>query len=268
MKIRIVCAAVAWLWLGVSGAGAQIDEEKLVDLTYAFDEQTLFWPGNGRFHRDITAWGEAAGGYWYSAGSFSMAEHGGTHLDAPIHFGERRRTMDAIPLRQLIGPAVVVDVAAVVAENSDYRLTVGDLQQWEQRHGRIPLGAIVLMHSGWGSRWPDAARYFGSATPDDASTFHFPGFSREAAEFLVRERHISGVGVDTASIDHGPSRDFPVHRVLNEAELYGLENVANLRQVPPAGAILIALPMKITGGTGGPVRIIAVLPDARGRSLR
>lgn len=267
MNARTWWFLVLMLAAGTSG-WAQIDEDKLVDLTYSFDEHTLFWPGNDPFHWERTFWGQTVGGYWYSAGSFTMAEHGGTHIDAPIHFGERRRTLEAIPLRQLIGPAVVVDVAAAAAEDVDYRVTVNDLQQWESRYGRIPFGAVVLAHTGWGSRWPDRVRYFGSETPDDAATFHFPGFSREAAEFLVRERRINGVGIDTPSIDHGPSRDFIVHRVLNEAELYGLENVANIGRLPPSGAIVIALPMKIAGGTGGPVRIIAVLPDAQGRSLR
>ncbi len=260
---------VRWLLLPAmillpGGGLAQFEGSRLVDLTYSFDDATLAWPGNEPFRWEQTVWGRSAAGAWYAAGHFSMAEHSGTHIDAPIHFAENRHTLDAIPLRQLIGPAVVIPVNGSVNENPDYRVSVRDLQQWETRHGRIPAGAVVLAHTGWGSRWPNRNRYFGSATPDDAGTLHFPGFSREAAEFLVRERTISGVGIDTPSIDYGPSRDFVVHRVLNEADVYGLENIANLDQVPESGATLIALPMKIAGGTGGPVRIIALVPGSGG----
>lgn len=256
---------VLWLLAGALLAGAapvsaQFDERKLVDLTYPFDEQTIAWPTNKPFQWEKTDWGETAGGYWYASGNFAMSEHGGTHIDAPIHFGRGRSAVDEIPVSRLVGPAVVVDVAQAVARERDYRLTVEDLKAWESRHGRIPEGAIVLMYSGWGRSWPDKARYLGSDTPGDPKTLHFPGFSKEAAAFLVRERAIDGVGVDTPSIDHGPSRDFIVHQIVNGADRYGLENIANLDKLPPRGATLIALPMKIKGGTGGPVRIIAILP--------
>ncbi|RPJ20602.1 MAG: cyclase family protein, partial [Planctomycetaceae bacterium] len=127
-------------------------------------------------------------------------------------------------------------------------------------HGPIQQGAVVLMLTGWGQGWPDKARYLGSSTPSDPKTLHFPGFSKEAAEFLVRERHIDGIGIDTPSIDYGPSQDFIVHQIINGANLYGLENIANMDKLPAQGAILVALPIKIKGGTGGPVRIIAILP--------
>ena len=246
---------------------AQVDESRLIDLTHAFDERTLAWPGNEPFQWKESAWGRSASGAWYAAGKFSMAEHSGTHLDAPIHFAEGKHTVDAIPLERLIGRAVVVPVESSVTKNPDYRLTVQDLQQWESQYGRIPRGAIVLLRTGWAAHWPDRQKYFGSKTPEDARSLHFPGYSREAAEWLVRERNIKGVGIDTASIDHGPSRDFPVHRVLGEANVYGLENLANLDRVPVTGATLIALPIKIAGGTGGPVRIVAILMEEEGRML-
>lgn len=265
---HLACGVLVWfVLLGIRPAEAQIDESKLIDLSYPYDERTLAWPGNQPFRWEATAWGPGTSSPWYAAGTFSMAEHGGTHLDAPVHFAEGRPTLDAIPLQQLIGPAVVVNVRSAVERNPDYRLSVEDLQKWESEHGRIPFGAIVFLFSGWGGRWPDRQRYFGSDTPEDAHTLHFPGFSREAAEFLVRERRINGVGIDTPSIDHGPSQDFIVHQILGAADIYGIENVANLDRVPASGAILIALPMKIAGGTGGPVRIIAVLPDPNGKSL-
>lgn len=259
MWLRIVLAIVTWL-SSVLPAAAGIDESKLVDLTYGLDEQTVFWPLNKPFSWKKAAWGRTPDGYWYASGDFCMSEHGGTHIDAPIHFAEGRLSVDELPIQKLIAPAVVVDVRPSVEQNSEYRLAMRDLEMWESRHGRIPAGAVVLMLTGWGDRWPDRSRYLGSATPWDAATLHFPGFSNEAAEFLVKERHVDGIGIDTASIDAGSSQDFIVHQIMNGADAYGLENVANLEKLPPKGAMLLALPIKIKGGTGGPVRIIAILP--------
>jgi kynurenine formamidase len=236
------------------------DRTKLIDLTYELDEATIAWPTNRPFHRDKTAWGMTAQGYWYASADFVMSEHAGTHLDAPVHFAQGRPSVDRIPVDHLIGPAVVIDVREAVAKDGDYRLRVDDLRNWEARHGPIPAGAIVVMRSGWGRHWPDRLAYLGSKTPEDVTTLHFPGFSREAVEFLTNERNIVGVGIDTASIDYGPSRDFIVHRVIGDAGLYGLENIAHVEQLPEAGALLIALPVKIRDGTGGPVRLVAVLP--------
>jgi len=244
------------------GAGKRgaIDESKVIDLTYNFDEATIYWPTAKGFHWEKDSWGESPGGYWYASGSYGASEHGGTHLDSPIHFGQGKATTDEIPLSRLIGPAVVIEIAQACAKDPDYRLRVEDITTWEKAHGRMPDGAIVLVHTGWGKFWPDKKRYLGSDTPGDTAHLHFPGISREAAEFLATKRKIDGVGIDTASLDHGPSKDFIAHQILNGANIYGLENVANLERVPAAGATLIALPMKIKGGTGGPVRIIAILP--------
>ena len=259
MLLPIICVSLLLWWTAVP-ASAGIDDSKLIDLTYALDEETIFWPTNKPFTWEKAAWGRTANGYWYASGDFSMSEHGGTHIDAPLHFAEGRLAVDEIPLQKLIAPAVVVDVRASVTGNRDYRLSRQDLDRWESRHGLIQEGAVVLMLTGWGQGWPDRSRYLGSATPSDPKTLHFPGFSKEAAEFLVKERHIDGIGIDTPSIDYGPSEDFVVHQIINGANLYGLENIANLEKLPPKGAILLALPIKIKGGTGGPVRIIAVLP--------
>jgi kynurenine formamidase len=259
MLLPIICLSLS-LFCSSTRAWAGIDETKLVDLTYPLDEQTVFWPTNKPFTWERAAWGKTANGYWYASGNFSMSEHGGTHIDAPIHFAEGRLAVDEIPLQKLIAPAVVIDVRPSVAEHHDYRLSRKDLERWEGRHGPIQQGAVVLMLTGWGQGWPDKARYLGSSTPSDPKTLHFPGFSKEAAEFLVKERHIDGIGIDTPSIDYGPSQDFIVHQIINGANLYGLENIANMDKLPAQGAILVALPIKIKGGTGGPVRIIAILP--------
>lgn len=243
-------------WQGIVHAAS-----RLVDLTYSFDETTLVWPRNPQFHRDGSQRGGTADEAWYATGQVALSEHAGTHMDAPIHFAQGQVGIDGIPVEQLMGPAVVIDVRASVAKETDYRLAPADLHRWEAQHGTIPKGAVVMMFTGWGAHWQHRERYFGSTTPDVPTTLHFPGFSEEAARFLVTERHISGIGIDTPSIDYGPSQDFVVHRIVNGAGLYGLENVARLGELPPSGATLIALPMKIAGGSGAPVRILGILPE-------
>lgn len=259
MSLKMGVISLAILFAAAPALG-EFDESKLLDLTYPLDEQTVFWPTNKPFKWEKAAWGKTANGYWYASGDFSMSEHGGTHIDAPIHFGEGRLTVDEIPLQKLFALAVVIDVRTAVEQDRDYRLTIQDIEAWESRYGPLPHGAVVLMLTGWGRGWPDKHRYLGSDTPSDPATLHFPGFSKEAADFLVTQRKVDGIGVDTPSIDYGPSQDFIVHQIANGANVYGLENIANLDKLPPKGAILVSLPIKIKGGTGGPVRIIAILP--------
>jgi len=234
---------------------------RVVDLTYAFDEKTIYWPTSPTsFQLNRLAFGKTEGGYFYASNSFCAPEHGGTHLDAPIHFGEGKRTADQIPVEQLIGPAVVIDVSAKAAADADYRLTPDDVRAWETKHGSIPQGAIVLLRTGWGKRWPDRKRYLGDDKPGDASNLHFPSYGAESARYLVEQRKVGALGVDTASIDHGPSKDFIVHQTALGANVPGLENVANLEELPETGAWIIALPMKIAGGSGGPLRIVGLVP--------
>ena len=238
---------------------AKIDETRLIDLTYSFDDKTVYWPTAKPFEWQKESWGKSAGGYWYTAARYAASEHGGTHLDAPIHFSEGKQTADEIPVTRLVGPAIVIDVTQACASNADYQLSASDITAWEKAHGAIPAEAIVLIRTGWGKFWPDKKKYLGTDTPGDTANLHFPGISREAAE-LLSQRKIEAIGIDTASIDHGQSKDFIAHQVLNGANIYGLENVANLDRLPAKGATLIALPMKIKGGTGAPVRIVALLP--------
>lgn len=234
---------------------------RLVDLTWAFDERTLYWPTSpSAFALHELAKGPTPGGWFYAANTYSAPEHGGTHLDAPVHFAEHGLTADALPLRSLIAPAVVIDVRAAAAANPDYVLTPADVTAFEARHGRIATGTIVLLRTGWGARWPDRLRYFGDATPGDASHLHFPSYGREAAELLVRARHVAALGVDTASIDAGVSHDFVVHRLAMAADVPGFENLAHLEDLPETGAWILALPMKIAGGSGGPLRAVALVP--------
>jgi kynurenine formamidase len=237
-----------------------IDETKIVDLTYNFDETTIYWPTAKPFLWEKESWGVTKGRYWYAAARYAASEHGGTHLDSPIHFGQDQASSDQIPLARLVGPAVVIGIVKACEKDPDYRLTVEDINNWESTNGRISDDSIVLVHTGWGKYWPDKLKYLGTDKPGDVSNLHFPGISREAAEYLTKQRKIDGVGIDTASLDHGPSQDFIAHQILNGANIYGLENVADLGKLPARGATLIALPMKIKGGTGGPARIIAILP--------
>lgn len=237
-----------------------VDLQRVVDLTYAFGPDTIYWPTGESFTLHPTAHGKTPQGYWYSSNDIAMAEHGGTHMDAPIHFGEGKMTAAEVPLSNCIGPAAVIDVRKQAAVNPDYLMTRDDLSAWEAQHGRVPRGAIVVLYSGWGRFWGDKKKYLGTDKPGDVANLHFPGFSKEAVEFLVTERDIAAIGIDTASIDHGPSKEFWVHRAINGANKPAFENIANVDRLPPVGATLIALPMKITNGSGGPTRIIAILP--------
>lgn len=232
----------------------------LVDLSHAYDSKTLYWPtGGGDFELTRLFHGKTPGGWFYSANRFCTPEHGGTHIDAPIHFAERGQAVDAIPLERLVGPAVVIDVAESAAKDRDHRVTAEQIEADEKAHGRIPRGALVLLRTGWAKRWPDRKAYFGDDKPGDASNLHFPGLSADGAKLLVA-RGVAGVGLDTPSIDHGPSKDFIAHQILMTANVYALENLAALDALPPRGATVYALPMKIAGGSGGPVRVLAVLP--------
>ncbi|MFL6245100.1 MAG: cyclase family protein [Thermoanaerobaculia bacterium] len=236
-------------------------QTQLVDLTWPYDDKTLYWPTSpSAFELKELSYGPTPGGWFYSSYAICTPEHGGTHLDAPIHFGEGKMTVDRIPLERLIAPAVVIDVADRAAANADYRLTADDIRAWESQHGAIASGTIVLLHTGWGKRWPDRKSYFGDDTPGKTDNLHFPSYGEDAARLLVEQRHVAAIGVDTASIDYGQSKDFIVHRVANGADVPGLENVAHLERLPARGAFLMALPMKIAGGSGGPVRIVGLVP--------
>jgi kynurenine formamidase len=239
----------------------QLAQFRIVDLTHPLNAETVFWPtSTERFELRRLAFGPTAGGFFYAANAFAMPEHGGTHLDAPIHFAEGGTTADRIGLERLVLPAVVIDVSAKAARDPDYRLTPDDVLGFERRHGRIPAGAAVLLHTGWDERWPDRKTYLGDDTPGDASKLHFPSFGADAARLLIEERGAGAIGADVASIDYGQSRDFMVHRIAAARDVPGFENLRDLGALPPTGALLIALPVKIEGGSGGPLRAIALVP--------
>ncbi len=229
----------------------------LLDLSYPFDARTLYWPSpEGGFKLRQLHHGKTPAGYFYSSNAFCAPEHGGTHLDAPVHFAEGKLAVDAIPVERLTGPALVIDVTAQAARDRDYRVTPADIVAFEKTQGIIAKGSIVLLRTGWAKKWPDRKAYFGD---DKADNLHFPGLSADAARSLA-SRGVAGVGIDTPSIDHGPSKDFIAHQILAAADVYVLENVAAMDALPARGATLWALPMKIGGGSGAPVRVVAVVP--------
>jgi len=236
-------------------------KKRIVDLTYAFDANSVYWPTAEAFKLETDAEGMTEKGYYYSAYRYSAAEHGGTHLDAPVHFAKGRNSSDQIPLEQLIGDGLVVDVTAKCANDPDYLVSVADLQGWEKSNGKISAGSIVLLRTGFGKFYADRKKYLGTDErgADAVAKLHFPGLDPAAAKWLIENRSIKAVGLDTASIDRGQSTLFESHRTLFEKNIPAFENVANLEQLPVKGFTVIALPMKIKGGSGGPLRIIAML---------
>ena len=232
------------------------DEVAVVDLTHAVSADAPYWPGPSESpfrHDTLSAHEDGAP----SMAAYAAPEHFGTHFDAPVHGGMGLPSVDRVALAELFGPAVVVDVSEAAAADEDYALTRADLERWESLHGRIPAGAIVLMRSGWSARWAQGDRYYNRGAD---GRLHFPGFAEDAARFLVDERDIAGIGVDTGSVDPGNARGFPVHGIVNGSGRFHLENLADLSELPESGAFLIVAPIKIEGGSGGQVRVFAVVP--------
>lgn len=243
-------------------APAQLPPGELVDLSHAYDAQTIFWPTADRFRLEKTFDGVTPEGFYYAANNLFTAEHGGTHLDAPVHFARGAQTVEQIPLDRFLGPALVIDVVAQAERDRDYQVTVDDLLRVEREQGEIPRGAVLLVRTGFSRRWPDAERYLGTAArgADAVRNLHFPGLHPDAARWLVANRPVKAVGIDTASIDYGRSALYESHRVLFERNIPAFENLTALERLPPRGAFVVALPMKIGGGSGAPLRAIAILP--------
>ena len=235
----------------------------IVDMSYAFNDDTIYWPSAPGFNKATDFEGVTDAGFYYTAYTVSTAEHGGTHLDAPIHFSEGKWAADQIPLENLMGSAIVIDVQEQAAANRDYLISVTDIENWEAEFGAIPEGSIVLFRTGFGKFWPDREAYMGTAErgPEAVALLHFPGIDPAAASLLATERSIKAVGIDTPSIDYGQSTLFESHQNLFGANIPAFENVANLDRLPMTGATVIALPMKTEGGSGGPLRMVGILPN-------
>lgn len=248
--------------LSLNAEDAPFSRGNWIDLTHDFSAQTLYWPTAERFTLETEFHGHTAKGYFYAANRYRASEHGGTHIDAPIHFAEDGASVDQLQIDQLTGLAAVVDVSTQAQENADYQITVADVKAWEKTHGKISSGAILLFHTGFARYWPNAKKYLGTEErgSNAVAKLHFPGLHPEAARWLVTERSVKAIGLDSASIDYGQSRLFETHRILFEKNIPGFENVAALDQLPATGAYVIALPMKIKGGSGGPLRIVAWIP--------
>ena len=242
---------------------SQQSQHRLLDMTYPYDENTIYWPTAKSFHLKKVSWGISEGGWWYASNEFSASEHGGTHADAPIHFAQNGRTIDQIPLEEWIGPAVKIDVTEKCEKNRNYLLTEEDIKDWEKEYGRIPEKAWIIMYTGIDTKYyPDKKKVLGTEKTGEAAIpeLSFPGLSVKSLEFLLESRDITGIAIDTPSIDFGKSKDFRVHQVLFAANKLALENIANLDKLPASGATLYVIPMLIKEGTGAPARVFAILP--------
>ncbi len=261
--LRFALVLSALLLAGCRPAARPFPDGQLIDLTYAFDEHSVYWPTAAEFHLTTDFKGQTEGGYYYEANTFGAAEHGGTHLDAPIHFAEGHQTVDEIPIDRLLGPAVVVDVTEQAEANRDYLVSVADFEAWEATHGRLPDGIIILLRTGFGKFWPDRVRYMGTDArgPEAVADLHFPGLDPSAARWLADNRSVNAIGLDTPSIDYGQSKRFESHRILFASDIPAFENVAHLDLLPETGFFAIALPMKIRGGSGGPLRLVAIVTE-------
>jgi kynurenine formamidase len=253
-KTAVFMTCLLFFWVGASNSYAEV---KLIDLTHKFDETTIYWPTNKHFDLKTVHKGPTKGGYWYESSDYSASEHGGTHVDAPVHFAEGKWSVDEIPLNNLIGKGILIDVSKKALGNPDYLISREDFENWESLNGEILPGTIVLVRTGWESFWPDKKQYLGTDKPGDVPNLHFPGFSEGAARFLSNERKVSAIGLDTPSLDYGQSKDFMAHQVFGESNTPGFENLNNLKSLPAKGFRVVALPMKISGGSGAPLRIVA-----------
>lgn len=252
---------VVILFLASCTEKESISDAIVIDLTHPFDRETIFWPTEAGFSLSKGFEGYTDKGFYYSANTFCMAEHGGTHLDAPVHFVEGGWTVDQIPIGQLVAPGVIIDVEQQCKRDRNYQALIEDFAIWETRHGEIPAGSIVFLRTGFGRLWPDRKEYMGTDErgPDAVKKLSFPGLHPETAKWLVNSRSINAIGLDTPSIDFGQSTHFESHVTLFEKNIPVFENVANLDRLPLKGFTVIALPMNVKGGSGAPLRIIALL---------
>ena len=264
VKRRLLFAvSLAIFTAGCADQKTEFPQGKWIDLSHDFSDETVYWVTAEKFKRTTVAEGHTAAGFYYSAYNFSGAEHGGTHIDAPVHFAEGRKTVDQIGLDQLIAPGAKIDVSPQAAADRDYQITVEDIRDWEAANGTMPEWSIIIFHTGFSRNWPDKKSYLGTdgRGQEAVKDLHFPGLHPDAAKWLVENRKIRAVGIDTASIDRGQSTLFESHVALMSANIPAFENVAGTDQLPTKGFHIVALPMKIRGGSGAPLRIVALVPE-------
>lgn len=225
---------------------------KLVDLTHTIDPTIPLWPGSDPFCMKIRFDYDQVG---CRAAAYSMVAGTGTHMDAPAHFIKGGKTLDQFLLQELVVPACIINVQHQVNDNSDYTLRPEDVHSWERQHGKIPVGSMVIMNTGWAQRWPDLKSFLNE---DSEGIKHFPGFSTEACQLLL-ERKIGGIGIDTFSLDPGNTKDFGVHYLMLGKGIYFSECLANLDQLPPSGAFIGSFPLKVAHAPEMPARIIGLV---------
>jgi kynurenine formamidase len=242
MKIaRTVAALVVAL-----AAPGSVFAQKVVDLGHSLAVTDPSWTDDRVFQR------KPEQGQGYVGGTFSSDEHFGTHLDAPAHFGGAW-TVDRIPVERLVRPGICINITG---KSEDYQLTVADVKAFEAKHGAIPEGSIVMIATGWDSRWPDQKRYMN----DRGGVKHFPGIHPDAAAYLAKDRKVAGLGIDTPSVDYGPSAKFETHNLTMPLNVFHIENATRLTSLPATGFTLVVAPIKLAGGSGGPTRVFALLP--------
>lgn len=227
----------------------------VIDLTHVLNDRSPNWEGTQESPFHASELGNIVRDGYYSR-TFSTQEHYGTHLDAPAHFAAGTWTVDQIPADRLVRPLTVLAVHEHAERNADYEVSLEDIAAWEKAHGAIPAGAVVMAYTGWEKRWKTQESFRNQQS--DGLT-HYPGFSLEAAKFLVMSRGVVGLGIDTMSVDIGATTTYPVHLFTSQHSIYHLENVANLAKVPPVGAIVVVAPIKLEKGSGGQVRLLALV---------
>lgn len=245
-------------------SGVASGEIRTVDLTQTLspDTPTLVLPPEfgqcaGFSSEEISRYDERGVAWYWN--NFTVGEHTGTHFDAPIHWVTGRdlpdNALDSIKPHEFVAEAVVIDISQKAAENPDYLLTVADIQEWEREHGRIPPRSWVLLRTDWSKR---SVEDYVNRREDGA---HTPGPSVEAVRFLIDERDAHGFGVETIGTDAGQAHlldpPYPAHAFFHGAGRYGLQCLQNLDQLPPTGSVIVASPLKIAGGSGSPLRVLA-----------
>lgn len=257
---RLIVAALAFAIAGFWAPAAdgteqlkrKLEATKVVDLTHKMHDEMAYWPGGVPFKKTVLV--DYRQGYLLH--KFEMGENTGTHVDAPAHFVRGKKAIDELTLAELIAPAIVIDIRDKAGANPDYQVSAKDVEAWEAKHGKIPAGSLVILNTGWHKRFNEPKKYINM---DAGKVMHFPGFGPDSAKLLV-ERDVAGIGIDTLSLDFGPSKDFKTHLIMLGANKYQIENLANLDELPPTGATVFVGVLPVRGGSQAQARVVAFLP--------
>jgi kynurenine formamidase len=229
-------------------------QNRILHLSHIIDPDIPQWQGDPPVEFETVAELEKHG---YYLRRFSMGEHSATHINAPNSFHRDGVGIDQYPAESLIVPAIVIDICVQAAINPDYVLTVADILAWEEKYGQITADCVVLLNTGWQEKWFDKKAFFNK---DAEGNLHFPGFSSDVTQFLLNERQIAGVGIDTHGVDSGQDTTFATNSLVLEKPRIVLENLTNLHQLPPLGTTLVIGILRLRGGSGSPVSVLALVP--------